>query len=321
MAGDKYLVDHMIDDMTKYVDKNVTKFDCCLLYDQLMMIHDKELFQVDEIKKMIITDSVKFFKSDHFTKISQNTLINLLNLPKLNMREIDLLKYCSKWVNANSIESDSSFNSLKSNKQKLFEPIKSLIRFGDLKARDIGEFKELDVLFETNEICSLFLHLLNFAKPLIIECLTARDTGYPIHCVLEYQSEEGYFIDKDRQYLSVNQEVNIKHIHTFLNLEYQDLELNIFDLQDQKLPIQKKVVDSRSNTRSIVFKNGFKILPKTTYLLEFQSKTVSNRKFRIGKSSKLRTDVEGMQIVFDLACPEKNVFSFNLIKQIDFFIP
>ena len=69
-----------------------------LIYDLLVKIGEHEEMPLNDVQDMIIHFIIATLKSDHFTQIDQETLINLLSLDRLHVTKIDLFEAASKWV-------------------------------------------------------------------------------------------------------------------------------------------------------------------------------------------------------------------------------
>ena len=102
MAADKYIVYHLCDSLLKCIEENLDPANFCLIYDQLIKIQKVKDVKstLNYVKNLIGQCGQEAFKNKYFTQIDQDTLIDLLKMENLDISEIDALKACAKWVDA-----------------------------------------------------------------------------------------------------------------------------------------------------------------------------------------------------------------------------
>ena len=164
-AGDKYLVHHFTDAVLEYTKNKLDVSNCCMVYDQVLKLPQRTPL-LRQAAKLIQEHSREAFRSAYFIRIDQHTLISMLKLPKLNVKEIDILRFCSQWVDAQA--SWCGLPASKENRQAIFEPIKYFIRFDVIT--DIDKVK--DLLLESD-----FIHFtgkFGASKKVAVKCLTKR---------------------------------------------------------------------------------------------------------------------------------------------------
>ena len=139
-----------------------------MIYDQLMKIaRDEETMPLREVRDWIFWNSRDAFENEFFVRIDLYTLTDLLQLPRLNIAEIEVLKGCSRWV-SERIKQDG-LTDTPVNKRTVFRQIKHLIRFRDLQSDELVTFTEIENLLERDELTSLFSHLFDKTRLLAIK--------------------------------------------------------------------------------------------------------------------------------------------------------
>lgn len=169
MAGDKYLVHNFTEAALKYVEDRLTVANCCLLYDQLLKLQ----FQppvLRRIVRLIQEHSQEAFSSESFGRIDQPTLISILELPRLAVKEIDIVRFCSRWtdVQVEQLELPAT----RENKQEIFELAKYFVRFDRIPPAEIAKCKEIHNLLSDEEVRQLRTRQLD--GPLPFDCQTNR---------------------------------------------------------------------------------------------------------------------------------------------------
>ena len=172
MAADKYLIYHLGDRLLERIKNETNQSNCCFIYDQLIKLQ-KEVEELNHVRNFIEKNSNSAFKNELFTQISQDTLIDILEMNCLCIKEIDILIACLNWVDAEVKR--QKLDATIENKQKVFAPFKSLIKFRETKFDEIKKIGcQLRNLLNDKEIASLLLHLVDQSSPLEIECRTLR---------------------------------------------------------------------------------------------------------------------------------------------------
>ena len=146
----------------------------CLIYDQLVKIGDREEIPLTEVRTVIIENTPEAFGSENFTRIDQETLISLLSLKELTIKEVDLLAAVLKWVDCEVQRQDLPLN--RENQRRVFQPIKGYVLFTALTPEEVAKFKIAELL-TSEEAGSLISHF-NNGKPFMIELKTPRRAGF-----------------------------------------------------------------------------------------------------------------------------------------------
>ena len=176
MAANKYLLAEMVDDLNGHIKSSLSPANCCIIYDQMLAFKSKLNGPIEESKlkcaALIERNAEEAFKSDTFPLISEQTLISILNFKLLRIPEIDLLKACLTWTDAEvkrrglTVGADS--------RRTVFESIKKLIGFQILTLEELGQV-EIESYLPTEQVASIFLKLSNILKPLAIDYSTKRE--------------------------------------------------------------------------------------------------------------------------------------------------
>ncbi|XP_037047780.1 BTB/POZ domain-containing protein 3-like [Bradysia coprophila] len=230
MAGDKYQVYNMNDTILSFIKNALNTSNCCIIYDQLMQFpSDYVCVPLDQVKTLIRYNSVLAFKNRHFVDISEATLVDLLSMDALTINEIDVLKSCALWV-AEETERQNSQSNV-TNKRKVFEPIKNLIRFSKITFDQLRKFNPIKDLLSNDELSSLLLYLLNITN-FTIECHTAREKLELKSAFCKKHSAKDYYPSKQcLSELSVvfksRGSIFVTHVYTFLPKSVEDLEFSI----------------------------------------------------------------------------------------------
>ena len=170
MVADMYLLHNFSEAFFEYIKERLNAKNCCLIYDQLIKIGEREEISLSHVRKMIVQNSKEVIESEHFTQIDRETLISLLSM-ELNSAEDDLLAATSKWINATLQRQGLPLDV--GNRKRIFEPIKGYIRFTALTLKSFIN-KEISELFTLEETGSLLLQLLK-QNPLKTEIKASRE--------------------------------------------------------------------------------------------------------------------------------------------------
>ncbi|KAG4071509.1 hypothetical protein HA402_011663 [Bradysia odoriphaga] len=232
VAGDKYQVYNMNDAMFSFIKDVLNASNCCIIYDQLMKFPSECVcVPVDQVRTMIRHNSRVTFKNEYFVNISQETLVDLLNMDVLSIDEIDVLRSCAKWVDEEirrlNLESNAA------TKQKIFKPLKNLIGFSKITLDQLEHFSPIKDLLSSDELNSLFLHHLNISQ-FVIEYNAARKTLTLKSATCDKNLRHTYETYEDdysefRPVFNSSGEIFIAQIYTFLYKDIQDLEFSIHD--------------------------------------------------------------------------------------------
>ena len=213
VAADKYLLTKFNEVFFEYIKGKLTARNSCLIYDQLMKIGEREEISLADVRTVIIGSSKEAFESGFFTRIDQETLINLLSLDKLSIDEFGLFVAVLKWVDCEVRRQGLPLNG--QNRRRVFEPIKGYIVFTALSLEKIAKCEEIAQLLTDEESGSLLLHLLNRDRPLKFELKTTRKAAagaYRAFIISESGSVECSY--SRTMYISANRSVKIRTIRT-----------------------------------------------------------------------------------------------------------
>lgn len=160
----------MLEDLSDHVISILHPSNCFIVYNELNKL---QLLPPESIRKMTMECTKVIIESDSFADlVEEGTLICLLNMDKIKLDEIVILRQVSKWIDKEVVRRD--MHPTKENKRRTFKQFKSLIRFTDLSIGDLANFDQLENLLSDVELNSLMFHLLNRAKPLSIPFETWR---------------------------------------------------------------------------------------------------------------------------------------------------
>lgn len=245
VAGDKYLVHDLNDRLIEFIESRLDASNCCIIYNELVKIreHDELL---DKAKRLIRSDAKVAFGNELFESIDKDTLIDLLNFQWLNVREIDILESCLRWVEA-KIEKLGLIPT-NENKREVFSAIKFHIRFSELSAKELGTFAGIESLLTNEEIGALLLHLFNKStKSSPVNCKTARKS---IRAFTADGEDCEYLAHSSSEFitlLNVNRKVLIKRLCTSLTVDVTNLALSIYK-DDEKLEFdQRRLLDEEDH--------------------------------------------------------------------------
>ena len=112
-----------------------------------------------------------------------------LKVNSLNVEEVDLLRACSKWIDAEI--GRQMLEATSENKRKLFGPLKCLIDFSEMNITEVGKMgDELRNLLDDNEALPLFFHLCDKSVPLIFNCRTLKREQKKSICSNTFRNEK-----------------------------------------------------------------------------------------------------------------------------------
>lgn len=195
--------------------EKLNETNCSIIYDQLTRI-ENDKSPIELARNQIQMSGKTAFESYYFTQISEQTVVDILNMDSLSVAEIELLKAVSNWVDAEVIRLNLFSDA--EHKRKVFEPFKRLIKFSDMTAEQIGVgFGKIENLLTIEEISSLFLHLFDKSKPLVIKCATEHRTSTNIYSIFDGQTtNNGYRYSNLLASLIVYKKIYIKSLDTLL---------------------------------------------------------------------------------------------------------
>lgn len=172
MVADRYLVQHLKEGLIEHIKFRLHWTNCLMIYDQLLKLPAEET-ALQQVRRFVQQQTELNFAIS--PNISQATLINLLSLEWLALSEIDVLKACDSWAEAEALRKGPTPNSKA--KSTIRRSFKHLILFAELSIEDLTDFKNLKDFLTVEEVGHLFLHLSNKTNyPLKIKCKTSRRT-------------------------------------------------------------------------------------------------------------------------------------------------
>ncbi|XP_037035621.1 BTB/POZ domain-containing protein 6-A-like [Bradysia coprophila] len=316
VAGDKYQVYNMNDAMFSFIKDVLNESNCCIIYDQLMKFPSEYLcVPVDQVRTMIRYNSGVAFNDEYFVDISQETLVDLLNMDALSLDEIDVLRSCAKWVDEEirrlNLESNAA------NKQKIFKPFKNLIGFSRITLDQLEHFSPIKDLLSSDELSSLFLHHLNISQ-LTIECNAARKTLTlkSATCDRKLRDRLASHRSEFRTVFNSSGEIFIAKIYSFLHIEIEDLEFSIHDnVSGQKVELNYEKLRDGDDCWHFRFIDFVKIdaAKDYTFTFKFQIIPISNCELSCDTTVMIRN---ASLLKFYLSLDS---FGYHCLKKIDFF--
>ena len=239
MVADKYLVEELKFELILGTMTKLNKFNVCLLYDQFLempfdkiggLIYEKTPFK--EFEKFIQAYSKAAFESESFLEIETETLVRILSFEFLNLPELDVLKACFRWVNA-EIERLELVPTAE-NKRKVFVPIKSFVRLTDLGYEQFGELSELKEVLSPEEYASLLWRFAGKCDKIATECKTERKVGGKVYGVKIHPNYQNENVKRSNftVILQANQKVCITSIQTTITSLTRSLELKVFKYEE-----------------------------------------------------------------------------------------
>ena len=309
-VADKYLVVGLNDVLFNHIKESLDIFNCCLIYDQLIKIQKDDLPILKHVKSFIKYNTKKVVEHEFFTKIDENTLLDLLMMDELSVSEIELLNSCARWVKEELLREGLISNA--QNKREIFKPIKNYIKFSVLSLEQMKVFGEIYDLLPAEETVSFLAHLLN-GRPLSIECKTKRKT------INLYRIDSNLFNDKISlsQFvtsISANQTCFIQMFSTSLHKSIAFLELSIEkNGKELKLNFEKKLID---DYWCFNFEDGFEMNSDVNYRLIFTFNQAYFGTEPNKLSSYTRLVQEKPKFFFNLTSSN----NYNCIEKIDFYV-
>ena len=321
MAANKYLAFELIKDLTDHIAKNCEDVsNVSLIYDQLLKLGIKDPL-VSEIEQRIATRFFEVCASESFEQIDEKTLVSILNFNILNVSEFELLKVCLRWTDNKVARQRLSAG--QASKRATFEPIKHLIRFGDIKLKKIGSIIGLENYLTFEEIGALFVHLFHPSCPTQVSyqsprkarkaqiALGIKDNGFLSHEIRDLKT-----------FISVDKAVSILSIKTLAITDYSALELKVYK-NEMLLFSDAKIVTAQAGyvTQPTI---GLNLLlePNTYYELRFFFTIPLSPRYssRLYTSNEMTLKSEGGGLVFSLR-PDPYCPPYHCIESISFFGP
>lgn len=196
--------------------------------------------------------------------ISQQTLINILNFKILRIPEIDLLKACLKWTDAEARRRGQEKNGRKT----VFEDIKNLIAFKVLTLEELGQV-EIEIYLSDEQVASIFLNLSNKSKPSTVS-FTSKRMIFKLYSV--WPREKFSILGFSSESLTVRFSLTINitayldtmHILPIRNVRSVTLEISA---ENRRLLSRSKVCGYEQNVKFAL--ERMPMLPGLNYKMEF----------------------------------------------------
>ena len=234
-------------------------------------------------------------------KIDKDTLVAILNFPSLNIREVDLLEICLKWAENEAARRNSAADA--GSKRRVFEPIKHLIRFGDLSLSEFGSVSNIHSFLTVEEIGSIFLYLSD-EIPIQIDYRSPR---VPFRTQVARAIKEATVSNIGRSielkyFLNVDQRVAISSIKTFSNSSVKNLSFEI-SMDEGDGPLTPKVMATQESSSSwfVDFSQLSLILePSVVYKLKFSFSVFDIYGYLLDTSKQMTLKSEETGVVFKI---------------------
>lgn len=176
-----------------------------MIYDQILklgQLKDLQKLNFKDLFDLISIHAFSSFDSDWFTKISKDTLIDLLDNDSLLIDEIDLFSACLKWMKCELTRQNKEFNL--NNQLELFNSIKNLIRFPSMNRNQFFGIKKK-------------LHKDSFI-PTEMEIIAPSKTG--LFTKEELDEFERYFETGNPKVFSTNYKLTKRGLSNVARLDY-----------------------------------------------------------------------------------------------------
>ena len=121
-------------------------------------------------KQLIQSHSTEALESECAVLISEDALNLILEMPQLKAREIEVVRFCSRWIDAHCRRQGLPVN--RRNRQEMFNMIKPFILFDEMTSWEIVRSEELKSLLSDGEFRQLSTRQSH--EPLLFESLTKR---------------------------------------------------------------------------------------------------------------------------------------------------
>ena len=266
----------------------------CVIYDQLLKLAISESL-IGEVKFTIARKFSEACASDSFMQIDESTLVAILNFRWLNIPELNLLKVCLKWADNEATRHDSAADT--TSKRRVFEPIKHLIRFGDLSLSEFSSVSNIRSFLTVEEIGSIFLHFTH-KDPIQIDYRSPRVSS-GTHVAKAFKETE---ISERRSlelkyFLSVDQRVCLFSIATFASFGRESLSFQISRDEGNESLDPKVLTGQYTSDRWLIDLRelNFLLEPNAVYKLQFSFSVRHGYSYSFGtsKGMALKSDETG----------------------------
>jgi len=123
----RYWMNDLSIELLNCADDQLRILNSIILYDQYLKLGEVVTSKLSEVVDIVCIHAHLAFLDDAFTKISESTLINLLNMDRLLISEKDVWYAVLRWIKAKLVRDKLEDNLV--NRLAIFNPIKNLIRF------------------------------------------------------------------------------------------------------------------------------------------------------------------------------------------------
>ena len=230
-------------------------------------------------------------------------------------KEIDILIACSNWVDAEVKRQE--LNATIENKQKVFSPFKSLIKFREIMFDEIKKIGcQLRNLLNDKEIASFLLHLVDQSSSLEIECRTLRPKANIYSLSVNPYFDIYDHLDCFENYLTVTKNVSITSIQTLLGSDKSNLNLNIYEnnVKILNLKCEKVLIDDKWCFK---FNDNLQLNAINKYELHFTFDYNDIYHREISKGFTFRLEENGKIIEFTIEPINKDCHCINKINIYD----
>lgn len=276
-AATKYMVRDLIVALHELVMRKLDDVpNSCLLFDQLVKIESTfgydglhQPLPFESLQRVIEINAVRAILNDSFEDIAQETLIQILKFDKLNIEELDLLKSCIRHTEVEL--SRLGLDATVANKRRIFANIKNLIRYTALDVAGFGKISGIENYLSAEEALSVYLHLCDASKPLMIDYLSPRNV-LPLCISVTANSYGSIEVAVDRSELisfsvRVNEDVFVSQLETFDLTQICDLDFELSE-NGKEMFVYYDIVQRKKIF--INFPIPFHLKPNTLYQLSFR---------------------------------------------------
>jgi len=295
-----------------------------------MKFPTEHIVPLDRVRKLICHNSAAAFQNKYFVNISQDTLVDLLSMDALNIKEIDVLKSCGKWIDEEIKRQNLELN--QTNKQMVFEPIKNFIKFSEITFDELRRFYSIKDLLSSDELSSLFLHHLNISK-FKVECNTKRMrlelrsancNNVSNHPVVLNHGYTPIMATQQRNYsefslvFKTSKSIVITSIYTFLPITVRGLELSIYDMANVKVEFQYVMKYSQpDNLCYFQFTDSVAIDSTRDYRFVFKFQSTKIMHTQLSRDTTMIQWVKDVSLLFNLTSSVNQ--GYHCLNKIDFY--
>lgn len=268
----RYLASNLIEDLAEHLVQNCLNVaNVCVIYDQLLKLAISESL-ISKVKVRMATQFSTACASDSFKQIDEDTLVAILNFRTLNITELELLKACLRWTDNEVVKRQLVAD--RTSKRQVFEPIKHLIRFGDLSLNDFTSISELDSYLNFEEIGMIFFHVSHKRTPIQIDYQSSRRSAktHVVRAIKDDSISGGSSSSFEfKLSISVDKSVLLSSIATFPISRCESLSFEIYREEGNK-SLDRKTLTGQASGEGWLIDLGqlaFILEPNAIYKLRF----------------------------------------------------